>query len=324
MRTWWVNHKQTASQEILGGFLWSPKFKNNGHRNQFYENMRKTRPGDFVVSYANGEIRYLGIVTGLPRTAPRPADFGRVGENWSNDGWHVRVSWSELQTRIQPKEHFDRIRPLLPEKYSPLHTATGNGSQHAYLSRIDYPLFDELMKLGMVHPADLARQTATIDEEKVFEEDEERIDETEKQIQADIEADTTLDQTMKQAIIQARRGQGIFRRRVKQIEPRCRVTGLKDGRLLIASHIKPWRDCETTEERLDGLNGLLLAPHIDRLFDKGLISFERNGRLMLSDTVDSETVESLGLSPMLAEGIGAFSEAQEVYLAFHRDNVFRP
>ena len=66
MNTWWVNHKQTASQEIRGGFLWSPKCKSNGHRNQFYENMRKTRPGDFVVSYANGEIGYLGIVTGLP------------------------------------------------------------------------------------------------------------------------------------------------------------------------------------------------------------------------------------------------------------------
>ena len=170
------------------------------------------------------------------------------------------------------------------------------------------------MKLGMVHPRDLTLQTATTDDEKASEEDEKLIDEIENQIQAKIEADTTLDQTTKQAIIQARRGQGTFRRRVKQVEPCCRVTGLEDGRLLIASHMKPWRVCKTSEERLDGSNGLLLAPHIDQLFDKGLITFERNGRLILSDTVDSKTVECLGLSPALTEGVGAFSEAQEVYL----------
>ena len=314
MNTWWVNHKQTASQEIGRGFLWSPKSKSNGHRNQFYENMRKTRPGDFVVSYANGAIRYLGIVNGLPISVPKPEDFGPAGENWSNDGWYVGVSWSELETRIRPKEHLDWIRPLLPEKYSPIHPDTGNGNQHAYLSRIDYRLFEELMKLGMVHLKDFTLRAATIDDKKAFEDDEKRIDHIENQIQAKIEADTILDQTTKQAIVEARRGQGTFRRRVKQVETCCRVTGLEDDRLLIASHMKPWRVCRTPEERLDGSNGLLLAPHIDRLFDKGLITFERNGRLILSDTVDSKTVECLGLSPALTEGVGAFSEAQEAYL----------
>ncbi|MGH8783212.1 HNH endonuclease [Paraburkholderia sp.] len=42
--------------------------------------------------------------------------------------------------------------------------------------------------------------------------------------------------------------------------------------LLIASHIKPWRESDN-EERLDGMNGLLLATHADRLFDRYLMSF---------------------------------------------------
>ena len=56
MNFWWVNHKQTARQEIAGGYLWSPKKMSNGARSQYYEFMRETRPGDVVVSFANAKI----------------------------------------------------------------------------------------------------------------------------------------------------------------------------------------------------------------------------------------------------------------------------
>jgi putative restriction endonuclease len=55
-----------------------------------------------------------------------------------------------------------------------------------------------------------------------------------------------------------------------------------------ASHIKPW--CESTnEERLNGENGLLLTPSIDHLFDRGFISFEDNGELLISDVAHKES-----------------------------------
>jgi transposase len=50
---------------------------------------------------------------------------------------------------------------------------------------------------------------------------------------------------------------------------------------LRASHIRPWRDSDN-EARLDGENGLLLTPTIDHLFDRGFISFEDDGRLLIS------------------------------------------
>jgi len=50
------------------------------------------------------------------------------------------------------------------------------------------------------------------------------------------------------------------------------VTGLAMSKLLRASHIKPWAACAADAERLDVYNGLLLAPHLDALFDAGLIS----------------------------------------------------
>jgi putative restriction endonuclease len=53
-----------------------------------------------------------------------------------------------------------------------------------------------------------------------------------------------------------RRGQGLFKDRVSQIESRCRITGVQNPVHLVASHCKPWRD-STNEERLNGENGLL-------------------------------------------------------------------
>ena len=67
-----------------------------------------------------------------------------------------------------------------------------------------------------------------------------------------------------------RRGGGrVFKSNVRLNENKCRVTGITDQRLLIASHIKPWA-VSSDKEKLDGCNGLLLSP---RLFERGLISF---------------------------------------------------
>jgi hypothetical protein len=53
----------------------------------------------------------------------------------------------------------------------------------------------------------------------------------------------------------------------------CALTGIALPELLVASHVKPWRDA-TDKERLDPANGLLLAVHADKLFDRHLLSFD--------------------------------------------------
>ncbi len=94
----------------------------------------------------------------------------------------------------------------------------------------------------------------------------EEIDTTlaERAQERDIEL-ASISTTQKQQLIMARVGQGDFRINVQKIESKCRITGLTDKRLLIASHIKPWK-VSSNEERLDGHNGLLLSPYIDKLF----------------------------------------------------------
>lgn len=68
-------------------------------------------------------------------------------------------------------------------------------------------------------------------------------------------------------------------------ECKCALCGVTDQRVLIGSHIKPWSS-STNEERLDVNNGLLLCPNHDALFDKHLISFDIQGKIVISKTLD--------------------------------------
>jgi hypothetical protein len=131
--------------------------------------------------------------------------------------------------------------------------------------------------------------------------------------------DGTLSDTEKEEIIKARRGQGVFRRRVLATEAYCRLTGVSDPRFLRASHIKPWVDSDN-RERLDGNNGLMLSPHVDHLFDGGFISFSQSGQVLVAAEIDS--VLSDWSLPNKVIG-SPFSDEQEIYLAFHRSQRFR-
>ena len=101
----------------------------------------------------------------------------------------------------------------------------------------------------------------------------------------------------------------------------CCVTGLAMPELLRASHIKPWARCDSDEERLDVFNGLLLAPHLDALFDGGWISVERTGFVLYSSRLTGAVLEQLGLPPVLE--VGGLDAAHFQYLAYHREAVFK-
>ncbi|MHB1952093.1 MAG: HNH endonuclease, partial [Acidiferrobacteraceae bacterium] len=109
---------------------------------------------------------------------------------------------------------------------------------------------------------------------------------------------------------------------VRSIERACRVTRVERMEHLIASHIQPWRD-SSNEQRLDGENGFLLTPTVDHLFDKGFISFEDSGQLIVSPVADQKSLARMGIDTGGRVNVGAFSEGQRRYLDFHRDNVLR-
>jgi predicted restriction endonuclease len=81
--------------------------------------------------------------------------------------------------------------------------------------------------------------------------------------------------------VKTRRLQAFFRNAVlSSYEYRCAVSGIAVPELLVASHIIPWSANES--RRADPTNGLCLNALYDRAFDRGLITFDENFRMIVS------------------------------------------
>jgi predicted restriction endonuclease len=125
--------------------------------------------------------------------------------------------------------------------------------------------------------------------------------------------------TTTEALVDARLGQGQFRAALeREWNGACAVTGCRISEILRASHIKPW-ETSNDSERLDSENGLLLSAHIDALFDKGLVSFANDGKMLLSDQISIKDrmyfrlPKSLRLKP---------SKRRIKFLEYHREHRF--
>jgi len=175
---------------------------------------------------------------------------------------------------------------LLPGKYSPLQP-NGNGIQSVYLTAVPMDFAEVLM--GVIgSEAEPIRAAAG--------------------------------ETEREQLIIARQGQGLFKQRVMELEHRCRITLVENLTHLRASHCKPWRD-SNNEERLNGENGLLLTPSVDHLFDRGFISFENDGRLIVSPVADHHSLNRMGVETDRVVNVGPFSEGQRGFLDYHRSAV---
>jgi len=138
----------------------------------------------------------------------------------------------------------------------------------------------------------------------------------ERQDIREIEQAKGLLATEREALVKARRGQGKFRSDLIEFWKGCALSGCAVTEVLRASHIQPWKLSDNAE-RLDSHNGLLLAATFDALFDRGLISFDRNGVILISETLTSEERERLSLRDDLCL-LKTPSQKQSKYLAGHR------
>ncbi len=296
MNYWWVNQNKTFKIALNGGYLWSPKERKDGVRSEFYDNMTKVQPGDIVFSFVDTYIQALAVVLEPHKSRNKPAEFKTADPNWTEKGWYVKVDYTLLEAKLRPRDHMDILAPLLPDKYSPLQS-NGDANQ-VYLAHIPLPLAKALLSLIGEQGEDGIADAAT----------------------NAIRQDKSLTATEKEQLIKARRGQGMFRQRVGATEVRCRVTGLDDQRFLTASHIRPWSKSDNAA-RLDGNNGLLLSPHVDRLFDKGFISFDDAGELIVSKRLPAEVQKRWGLGQPAV--IKPLSAEQRVYMEYHRTEILQ-
>ena len=271
-----------------------------------YDTMTEVRPGDTVFSFVGSRIVAVGLALTAAEPSPKP-DFGAVGVNWADAGWLVQVEFQTLEHTIRPKDHISTLGPHLPTKYSPL-TASGNGLQHVYLAEISAPFAASLEAL-------IGDQVALAREQIVVPDGSTSL--VEQELTA-LQGRIDLPETEKRQLVNARLGQGLFKNNVRLNEHECRVTGVRQLHHLRASHIKPWKD-SNNEEKLHGCNGLLLAPHIDHLFDRGFISFEGNGELLVSTRMEPEVLDAWSIE--LPRNVGTFNVDQRHFLEHHRANV---
>jgi hypothetical protein len=127
----------------------------------------------------------------------------------------------------------------------------------------------------------------------------------------------SVPETERRALVLARVGQGRFRADLIAYWGACAVTdGVRDTRLVRASHILPW-SLASDAQRLDVFNGLLLSPAYDHCFDLGLIGFDDAGNILA-------TGGKTGFAMLALLGIKSSARLSKVdarhlpYLAAHR------
>ena len=304
MRYWWVSQANTFEAAVRGGYMWSPKVQQNGGIRHAYQVMTEVQPGDQIFSYSKGAIRAVGKALSSAYSSNKPIDLDREN-SWNQDGWRVDVDFDVSIRDYRPSIDWEFIRPMLPTKYSPL-TKNGIGAQGMYLSQISE-------ELAFFLSGQMQRDPIVT---TYMQEVAEKQDFADEMLSWGVK---DYPETERREMVLSRVGQGLFRKRVLTFEKTCRVTGVGDSRFLIASHIKPWRVSEKLE-RLDGNNGLMLAPHIDRLFDRGFITFTAKRSMRFSRYLPDEIASRWKLDSRV--DVGKFTSSQNEYLAYHADVLF--
>ncbi len=125
--------------------------------------------------------------------------------------------------------------------------------------------------------------------------------------------------TEKNYEVQIRVGQDKFKKELLKTMRQCPITGINCKELLIASHIKPW--CFSNDmERLDIYNGFIFSPNIDKLFDRGFITFDKNKQIVLSNKISKYNLNCLGIENKIYPNLPI--EHREQYMEFHRNKIF--
>lgn len=126
-------------------------------------------------------------------------------------------------------------------------------------------------------------------------------------------------------ISQQRVRQTFFRRAVlASYNSRCCMSGLAESRLLVASHIVPWKSDKTN--RLNPSNGLCLSAIHDKAFDRGLISLSDHYEVLVSEELKRSNDHFIAqvLIPLEGQQIQLPKRfvPTKTFVAHHRCNVF--
>lgn len=128
-------------------------------------------------------------------------------------------------------------------------------------------------------------------------------------------------QTDSRQTVLVRHGQDTYRKNALKLwGNRCAVTQVAEPKVLIASHIKPWREA-SDEDRVNPRNSLILSPTYDKLFDLGFITFKpHDGRIVLSSAISGANWDKLKVDD--SKSLHMIPEGTERYLSYHNRHIY--
>jgi len=293
---YWVNLGDSYKEVEEHNFLWAPSSsvdkKGNTIINAGWKHVREVAAGDVIFCHEDGRIIYIAVALSNAYQSPRPKS--RKFDKWKKNGYRIDVDLEVLPSPIYTDEFRDELISLYNDKCSPkLFTVRREASQQYMVKLPDGAgalLLNVLGDLSVKIQDKLPNAKSN---------------------------NTKLEATHRDAIVKARIGQGKFRKEVLKLwGGACPVTKVSRPELLIASHIVSWQ-LSSDVEKIDKFNGLPLTPDIDKLFDKGFISFSNEGELLIHSCIQPRIIEQLGIDLNLKiEGLRA--EHKE-YLKRHRE-----
>lgn len=131
--------------------------------------------------------------------------------------------------------------------------------------------------------------------------------------------DKHIANTSYRTVTNMRKWQGKLRKILLEYDCKCKICGLDNPDLLRVSHTKPWAKSNDFE-RLDIYNVFLLCPDHDIIYDKGYISFNDDGSIIISPKLSNKTKLLMNIKPDIKI---ALCEEHKKYLRWHRENVFK-
>ena len=291
MRFFLVFQGTTYQEEKKLSCLWAPKFGKSGQEVHHHKRLVEVKINDRIIHLVNRKIVAISTAKSIAydAEAPRKQDDSRP---WLKNGRKIDVEMIELSEPILIDNIFQKIKSYLPEKYSPF-DRNGSGNQ-GYFYEINSKIFNTILN------TDFTNDFYDLD----------NLNHPESESTKDILRLNVRSSTW----------QSYFKNQLFKLwGSSCLVTGIKNENLLIGAHIKPWAK-SSDEEKIDPYNGLLLSPNADKLFEIGLISFQDNGSMMISDKINLSELKKLGIENNVKID---FKEKNLIYLKYHRENKFK-
>lgn len=300
-----VMQGKTYDQEKEAGIIWSQRLDQAGHLQHSWERMLEVKQDDLIFHYVSGEIVALSSATANGRESPLSVGLPNH-PNGHHPGYLVPLDYHELEMPLSIAEHIETLAPFLPVKYSAFQ-ANGQGNQ-GYL----YPCNDELA----------IQLLEWISQANLYMPDEEQLSLSMDSIEINNENPLVplLTKAESELKTKMRLGQKQFRKEIEAIwHHACPICGISLEDSIQASYAKPWKD-SLHEERLDPYNGILLCCNHHSLYEKGFISFNAKGHILICEEMAETDYDPFLLNPDIT--IPTLAE-HKPYFNWHKKHVFK-